>query len=199
MRRQTRNATLALLCLAPAAIAWTGAAYQLKLTPTSRLWIEGTSTVRGFTCKATSFEAAVETSTPTAATAVMAGEKAVTSVAVRVPAAKLECGNGTMNEHMQKALKAKDNPVIEFKVASYEMAKTADGMKGQLTGTLTLGGVTKPVTVVALGTEEAGTLHVTGTHEVMMTQFGLKPPSLMMGTMKVNERVMVNFELLLKS
>ena len=199
MRRHTRNATLALLCLAPAAIAWTGAAYQLNLAPTSRLWIEGTSTVRSFTCKATAFEAAVETTTPTAAAAVMAGEKAVKSVEVKVPATKLECGNGTMNEHMLKALKAKDNPVIEFKVASYEMAKADGGMRGQLTGTLTLGGVTKPVTVTALGSEEAGTLHVTGSHEVLMTQFGLKPPSLMMGTMKVNERVKVNFDLLLKS
>ena len=31
-----------------------------------------------------------------------------------------------------------------------------------------------------------------------MKEFGLKPPSLMMGTMKVDERVKVSFDLFLK-
>ena len=200
MTRHTRNVAFALLGLAPALVAWSGAAYQLSLvTPKSRLWIEGTSTVRGFTCKATTFDVAVDATAPTAAAAILNGEKAVTSVNVTVPAEKLDCGNGTMNEHMLKALKAKSAPTIQFELASYEMAKGAGGMQGKLTGTLTLGGVEKPITVDAVATEDPAGLRVTGMHEVRMTEFGLKPPSLMMGTMKVNERVKVNFELYLKS
>ena len=197
-RHTTKSAALALLCLAPAAIAWTGAAYSLSLNARSRLWVEGTSTVRSWTCKATTFDAAIDASGPTAPSLVMAGEKAVRTVDVTVPSEKLDCGNGTMNEHMLKALKAKDNPTISFRLSSYDMAKAADGMHGQLTGTLTLGGVQKPITINAVGTEEAGSLHVTGSHEIRMTEFGLKPPTLMMGTMKVNERVKVSFDLFLK-
>ena len=200
MTRHTRNVAFALLGLAPALVAWSGAAYQLSLvTPKSRLWIEGTSTVRGFTCKATAFDVTVDATAPTAAAAILNGEKAVTSVNVTVPAEKLDCGNGTMNEHMLKALKAKSAPTIGFELASYEMSKGAAGMQGRLTGTLTLGGVEKPITVDAVATEDPAGLRVTGMHEVRMTEFGLKPPSLMMGTMKVNERVKVNFELYLKS
>jgi hypothetical protein len=33
---------------------------------------------------------------------------------------------------------------------------------------------------------------------VKMTEYGLKPPTLMLGTMKVDELVKVNFNLLLK-
>ena len=55
------------------------------------------------------------------------------------------------------------------------------------------------VTITAKGTEGAdGTLHVTGTHEVDMKQFDLKPPTLMMGTMKVDPKVKVSFDLFLK-
>ena len=70
---------------------------------------------------------------------VLGGEQAVRRVAVRVPAEKLDCGNGTMNEHMLKALRAKEFKTIAFRVAAYEVAKGADGVKGTLTGTLTLG------------------------------------------------------------
>jgi polyisoprenoid-binding protein YceI len=131
--------------------------------------------------------------------ALLAGEKAVTKATITVPAEQLECGNGTMNEHMKKALKVKDNPTIEFTVESYTLAKAADGTQAQLNGTLTLGGVTKPITVSALGKGEGDALRVTGVYEIRMTEYGLKPPTLMLGTLKVNERVKVSFDLLLKN
>ena len=79
------------------------------------------------------------------------------------------------------------------------MSPAGDTMQGQLTGTLNIGGVQKTVTISAKATEGAnGTLHVVGSHDVSMKEFGLKPPSLMMGTMKVDERVKVSFDLFLK-
>ena len=43
-----------------------------------------------------------------------------------------------------------------------------------------------------------GVLRVTGRYELNMKEYGIKPPSLMMGTMRVRERVKVGFDLLLK-
>jgi hypothetical protein len=45
---------------------------------------------------------------------------------------------------------------------------------------------------------ENGTLLVSGTRDVRMTEFGLKPPTLMLGTMKVDERIKVGFDIVLK-
>jgi hypothetical protein len=42
-------------------------------------------------------------------------------------------------------------------------------------------------------------LHVNGVYELRMTDYGLKPPTLMFGRIKVGETVMVGFDLLLKS
>lgn len=198
MRSRT-VATLALLCLAPAAVAWTAAREPLALQPQSRLWVDGTSTVRSFTCTATSFETRVESSVPNAVSAIVAGTKAVQRAELAVPAASLDCRNGKMNEHMLKALKADANPTIVFRITSYEVARATAGADGSAVGELTLGGVTKSITVSAHAVQEpGGVLRLTGAREIRMTEFGLKPPSLMMGTLKVDEKVTVGFDLLLK-
>jgi polyisoprenoid-binding protein YceI len=198
--RKVNGRVVILYMLTPAVIAAGAVASTMTLQPASQLWIKGTSTVRSFECKAGALEAKVETAAPGATAALMGGEKAVTSASITVPAGQLDCSNGTMNEHMKKALKVKEHPTIEFRIASYTLAKSAEGMQAELTGTLTLGGVQKPVTVQATGKDEGdGTLRVTGTHELRMTEYGLKPPTLMLGTMKVNERVKVGFDLLLKN
>ena len=188
----------ALLILAPAAVAVTPATLMLELQPASRLWISGTSTVRSFECTATAFEVNVDAA-PNAVPALLAGEKVVRAVELQIPTERLDCKNGTMNEHMLKALKAKANPTIDFRLASYDLAKAGDGIRVTLDGTLTIGGVEKPISLIATAEEDSsGALHVVGSHEVRMTQWGLKPPSLMLGTMKVDERIKVQFDLLLK-
>ena len=198
MRRHTVLSTLAVL-LAPAAIAWTYASEPLALQPKSRLWINGTSTVRAFECSATAFQTRVESNTADAVSAVLAGTKAVQTAELTVPAASLDCKNGTMNEHMRKALKAKENPTITFRISSYDLTKVGDGVNGTARGELTLGGVTKPIAVTAHATPEpGGILRLTGSQDIKMTEFGLKPPTLMLGTLKVNELVKVSFDLLLK-
>jgi len=172
----------------------------LDLQPASRLWVSGTSTVRAFQCQAAAFDATIVSSGADAVAAVLAGEKAVSTIEVTVPAQKLECRNGTMNEHMRKALKAKEFPTVVFRATSYDLARTSESVGVTLNGTLTLGGVEKPITVNAQAKPGAdGTLVVSGTREVRMTEFGLKPPTLMLGTMKVDEKITVGFEVVLKN
>jgi polyisoprenoid-binding protein YceI len=179
-------------------LAWTSAFERLTLQPESRLWVDGTSTVRSFSCKAIEVDATVD-GAPNAVAQVTAGEKGINAVRVRVETAKLECGNGTMNEHMRKALKAEANPVIDFQLGDYEVNRGADGVTGTLNGTLSLGGVKKTIAIPATGKSEGGALHVTGSHPLKMTEYGLKPPALMFGRIKVGETVTVKFDLLLKS
>ena len=172
----------------------------LDVQPESRLWISGTSTVRSVQCQASSFDAKVESAGSDAIASILAGEKAVSTVEVTVPAEKLDCRNGTMNEHMRKALKAKENPTIVFRASSYDLAKSDDGMAVTLNGTLTLGGVQKPIAIKANAKRNAeGALIVSGTREIRMTEFELKPPTLMLGTMKVDEKITVGFDVVLKN
>jgi polyisoprenoid-binding protein YceI len=171
----------------------------LSLQPTSKLWVEGTSTVRSFSCQASEVKATVEASGSNAIARLMTGDKAVESVNVVVPSEKLDCGNGTMNDHMRKAIKMNEAPTIAFRVTSYDLTKEANGVAGNLTGTLSLGGETRTITVPAAGVMEAGALHVTGAYQLAMSDYKLTPPSLMFGRIKVRDQVTVKFDLLLKN
>lgn len=197
MRKAALFATLAGLGLAG---AWMRIDTPMTLQPESKLWVEGTSTTKSWSCQAPAVDASIVANDANAATAIVGGEKAVRSVTLKVNTPRLDCGNGTMTGHALKALKAEEHKTITFVLGSYDLAKAADGSKGTLNGTLTLGGVTKPVTIVATAKEAgAGRVRVAGSYELKMTDYGLKPPSLMMGAMKVRDLVTVNFDLLLKA
>ena len=199
MRTNIKTTLFALALLIPVSGAWTVANELLVLQPQSRLWIDGTSTVRSFTCKANEVNAVVEANGPNAIPTVLTGDKGVRAVRVTIPAAQLDCGNGTMNEHMRKAIKLAESPSIDFRLASYEIARNAEGVTGTMTGTLSLGGVEKSITLNAEGIAQGGMLHITGSYPLKMTEYGLKPPTLMFGRIKVGETVTVKFDLLLKS
>jgi hypothetical protein len=200
--RITLNRTIGLLLvLSPTLAAFAGLKPVLKLQPESRLWVEGTSNVRPFACEAKELDVKVEADQGSVARRVAAGEKAVSTVVVTVPSKSLDCDNNNkkMNEHMLKAIKAEENPSIEFRLQSYELAREGESTSATLQGTLKLGGVEKPVTITAATKAVAdGALEVTGAYELRMTDYGLKPPKLMMGAFKVNDPVKVNFDLLLQ-
>lgn len=173
---------------------------DLALQPTSRIWVNGTSNVKRFECAAAKIDVTVKTNRPDAVHAVAVGNKAVGKVDLTVPVATMDCKNGTMNDHMKKALKATEHPIIEFTLESYALVKAADSVAITLNGTLNIGGTTRPVTIAAEAKDVGGrVLHVAGEYDVHMKEFGLKPPSLMMGTMRVGEMVKVHFDLLLRS
>ena len=199
MKTNIKTTLLALAIVLPASGAWTVANEMLVLQPQSRLWIDGTSSIRSFSCKAAEVNAVVEATGPNAIPQLLLADKGVKSVRVTVPAERLDCGNGTMNEHMRKAIKLTEFDSIEFRLTDYDVARSADGVSGTLNGTLLLGGVTKPVTLKADGKPEGGMLHITGSYDLDMTEYGLKPPTLMFGRIKVGRTVKVNYDLLLKS
>jgi len=179
--------------------AWRLYEEQLALQPQSKLWVEGGSTVKSWSCQAADVRATVEASGTNAVARLMTGEKSVQAVNVSLSSEKMDCGNGTMNEHMRKALKTNESPTIAFKVSSYDLNREPNGVNGTMTGELTLGGTTKTITVPATGVMTDGALHVTGAYELAMSDYNLTPPSLMFGRIKVRDKVTVKFDLLLKS
>ncbi len=199
MRRADRHFVLAQLLLAPALVAWPQTTAEIDLQPESKLWVDGTSTVRGYQCRAVALAAVLQADGGNAVRAILAGEKAIRGADLTIETGRLECGNGTMNGHMRKALKAETHPAIAFTLASYDLEKSADTLRINLTGDLTIGGTQKTITLQALAKDGGdGTLRVEGTHELRMTEFGLKPPRLMLGTLKVHDKVKVGFNLVLK-
>lgn len=190
MRKSIRWGAL----VAVPALAAAAASAPLSFQPGSRVWVDGTSTVRSFHCVSTTTDGSALASTTD-----LAQLTAVSRAQVSVPVASLDCRNETMNGHMRKALKAETSPVIAFRASSVEVTPTgADAGTARLVGTLSMGGTERPVTIDATVARVDGQLRVRGTRALLMTEWGLRPPSLMMGTMRVNPNVTVGFDVLLK-
>lgn len=196
--RVTRFSGLTLLALAGLAIGASQPALDpLTLKAGSRLWFDGTSTVRDWTCAAGQLDAVIDATTGAPA-AVLAGQKAVNTVTLTIPVARLNCNdNRTMNGHMLRALNAERHPTIHFSLLSYDIAHAAPS-SGTLQGTLMINGTTRPVSLPVEFEAVAGALRVTGSYALKMTEWGVLPPKLMMGALKVGETVTVRFDLLLQ-
>jgi polyisoprenoid-binding protein YceI len=160
---------------------------NLTLAKESKLWLEGTSTVRSFKCSATKLDMAVVAETEEAPA------EMVKTASLIVPVAQLDCGNKTMNEHMRKALKAESNPQISWKMTSYQV----QGSNVVINGKLTIAGKENAIELKGTGSADNGTIRFKGSKQFKMTEYGVKPPSLMLGTMKVGDPLTVSFDLVL--
>ena len=183
-------------------LAWAGtaAAQSMTVAPGAQLVVDGDSTVRAFSCKAAKLDVKLQPSDG----AGLGDEQLATALrglSFELPTAQLDCANDKMNDHMRDALKAKEHPAIAFKMSSYTAGPVqADGRRVlRIKGDLSLAGSTRPVelTAFAAATSEGG-LRVQGRHNLRMTEWGVKPPSLMLGTMKVREAVAIRFDATLK-
>lgn len=185
-----------LVGLMVAAAAGTGVAQspapRMPLESAVQLWFDGGSTVRGFKCSAKTITTNVQTDALDAASAAI--DDLVTKASVVIPVAAVDCGNGTMNEHMRKALKAKENPEISFVMSGY----TVNGTNATINGKLKIAGVENAIEIPATVAPEGAGVRVKASKAIDMTQWGVKPPSLMMGTMKVKPNVTVGFDVLVK-
>ena len=184
---------------------WGGAAVLLAMaqgagaqTAGTTLNIEGTSTVRGWSCEAKGFAV-----TPQPASGFEAGvlnrEKVLRTVTVTFPVAAIDCGNGTMNEHLRKALQAEAHPEITYTMVTYELRDAEGGVAVEAEGTLAIAGQERAIAMaVAVSADETGGLRVQGEQTIDMTEFGVRPPRLMLGTLRVGEDVKVRFDMPLR-
>jgi polyisoprenoid-binding protein YceI len=175
---------------APALIA-AGVLPLLSFQPQSKVWVEGTSTVRAYRCESTSVTGSAQ-----ASSAQLADLATVPRAEVTIPVGSLDCRNGTMNGHMRRALKAEQNPIIRLRASNVRV--DAGAGTARIAGDLTIAGQTRPVTITGTVSSEDGKVRVRGTERLVMTDFGVQPPTLMMGTMKVAAPVTIGFDVTLK-
>jgi polyisoprenoid-binding protein YceI len=177
---------LAGMIVLPALLA--AAATPLSFQSGSRVWVTGTSTVRSYRCESTQVTGSAQ------AAGTELTQVAQSSGEISIPVSSLDCRNGTMNGHMRTALKAAQNPTIRFRATS--VAVTPEGAV-RMTGPLTIAGQSREVTINGTAARENGRLRVTGSKQLTMTDFGVTPPRLMAGTMRVHPPVTIGFDVVL--
>lgn len=162
---------------------------------TGQLRVDGGSTVRSWSCEAKTVTTRI-TPRPGEGSFLQRLGQAVQALELDVPVNQLDCSNDTMNDHMWNALDARNHAMIRYRMRSYTVTPGADGSRIQMEGTLEMLGNTHPITLVGQGKEENGSLRLQGVHELNMTRWGIRPPRLMAGTLRVREDVQIHFDLL---
>jgi len=162
----------------------------------SRLWLEGSSNVRDWTCKATEMAASFDL-IPVKPGRAPAEARAVRGVTVKVPVRMLKCGDRHMEANLYKALKSPKPPAESFITAEFERLPGASVGSGtvEITGRLTIAGVERSVKMSVLSDRlPDGTYRARGTVPILMTDFGITPPRPWGGILKTKDKVLIQFE-----
>jgi len=170
---------------------------RLPVRPDSRLWIEGTSTLRDWSCEAVAVEAAIDIAGDAAQ---LDGALDLRRVQVRVPVSALRCGNSQMDRTMNEALTPRSAREATDIVALFDVT-ASDGDSDialRANGSLRIAGreqtVRLNVFVQALGD---GALRAQGSLPIRMTDYGITPPTAFFGILRADDRIVVKFDLVI--
>src|SRR5436305_5859184 len=171
---------------------------RLVVGADSKLWIEGGSNLHDWSCKASAIDASIDVDeaflkTPTPSPTLLK------KVQVKVPVRNLKCGHGGMDNNLYKALKADDTPEISYTLSTFDVlpGATKDSFTVKTVGTLKLAGAEKTVNMEVNAARAAdGAITATGELPLLMTDFGVKPPTAILGTLRTDNKVTVKFSLL---
>ena len=191
-RYMTSLALTALLTIAGSASAQS---IRLAVAPESKLWIEGGSNLHDWSCKASSIDATIEVDE---AFLKSTSPTLLKKVQVKVPVRNLKCGHGGMDNNLYKALKADDVADISYILGTFDVIPSAaDSFTVKSVGTLQIAGAEKTVNMdITASKLTDGSIRANGELPLLMTDFGVKPPTAMFGTLRTDNKVTVKFSLL---
>jgi len=156
--------------------------------PNADFNVSGTSTVRGWTCSAKgviAVTAGTGSSQPVPGFAI-----GVQTATVTVQVKAFVCPNEEMTQHLLETMKPDKFPEIVYRLERYE----ATGAQTQATGSMTIAGVTQPMSFPVTLKASAQGVQVEGNTRLDMTKFGVEPPVVMLGMLKVGPQIRIEFK-----
>src|SRR3984885_10746220 len=117
-------------------------------------------------------------------------------IRMEVRSIKSDMGSG-MDNKTYTALKADANPEITFLLNTPVKLTQVDpgGHALSIKGSLTLAGVSRPVIMqVSSFTLGQGKLRFEGSQEINMTDYGVKPPTALFGTIRARPEISIQFK-----
>jgi YceI-like domain len=150
--------------------------------------VSGTSTIRGWTCTAKG-TLAVQPGAG-GGPAVPGFPKGVQSATLTVPVKGFTCPEAEMTEHLMQAMHPEKFAEIVYKVEKYELA----GDRAQATGTMTIHGSTQPFSLPVVVKASGAGAALEGSARLDMTTYGVEPPVVMLGMLKVGPQIRIEFK-----
>jgi polyisoprenoid-binding protein YceI len=180
------------ICLLSVAIG--GPNPQMAIQSSSYLVLKGTSTLHDYECKTTSIQGTIEMDLTLGS---------FTNVDIAIPAKSIHSGNSSLDDNMYESLKAEENPDIRFSLfhpdSIIDLRTSRSDSIIKLYGKLTVAGKEKTIDLeVVVQQKENKIIEIHGKKKLLMTDYGIKPPTFMLGILKTGDEVSIEFDLQLK-
>lgn len=146
----------------------------------STMTVNGTSTLHDWTADVTNFDISVLTH-----------GNGILDIDLTALSGSLKSGHSGMDDNMYKALKTTEFPKITF--SAKKVVRQGVNLNG--IGNLTIAGVTKPIKLTSSYEQwNDNSYKVKGSISFKMSEFGITPPTAMMGTIKTGDKITIKFE-----
>lgn len=162
-------------------------AQVLKINPKAfTMTIIGTTNVHDFKSKVTQAKGE----------AVVSGNKELQSLVVEIPVRSIKSGEKLMDSKTYDTFDADKNPNITFRLTEVNSLHVeGNQVNVTVSGNLTMAGVTRKISLKSTGSStKAGVFEFSGSVALKMTDFKMKPPTAMMGLMKVGDAITLKYD-----
>ena len=177
-------------------------ALSLVVAPGASLELDGDSSLHRYSAKAHGIEAGVGLDSARVPTAAQASDLEglvrghfIKTFHLFVPVDALSSGEKGLDANMRKALKGDRFKQIRFQMDSYDVLGPpgTKPLTVVLHGRLSLAGVERKIDVTAAGVRVPDGLAISGSKDLLMTDYQIKPPTMMLGAIKTKNLITVKF------
>jgi len=125
--------------------------------------------------------------------------KSMKNIEIRIEVEGIKSKEGKiMDNKTYEAFNSKVHPLIVCRISTAKIIAVGKNISVEASGNLNMAGVTRKVLLKAKGKLlENGDIQLEGSRQLLMSDFNMKPPSAVLGTIKVGDEVRVNFDLVL--
>ncbi|EKD31041.1 MAG: YceI family protein [uncultured bacterium] len=157
-------------------------------TFSSKITIMGTSTIHDWESKTEQITGEFE----------MNNTSEIQSLTVKIPVVSIKSGDRLMDKKTYEAFKSDKFPVITFLLSEPATpVVTNSDVHVTLTGNLIVSGVTKKITFKSTGKKtSAGGYQLTGSVPLKMTDFKIKPPTALFGTIRSGDAITIKLDII---
>jgi len=176
---------------------------RFNISPESKLWFDGTSTIHDYRCDAGKIEGFMEMDLNLLSKIQFDSTDGIVGGKISISVLDLKSEKEKLNEKMYKSLKQNQYSEITFELINASFNATPDStdtwwVKLQTSGKLKVAGFEKMIDMeVTAYRENDGKLRFEGKKSLLMKDFGIKPPSMMLGILKTANGISVHFDLVL--
>ena len=119
-----------------------------------------------------------------------------------IPVKNLKSGHAAMDKNTYKAMKTDDNPNISFVLTSATVTGAGENnYKLNCMGKMTIAGKTNETELIATGIYNPAdkSFTVTGIKKMKMTDYDVKPPKALLGSIKTGDNISISYNVKFKN